>query len=70
MAITYTTREGDMLDLVCYRHYGRQSGAVEVVLDANPGLADAGPVYPAGLNILLPDLPEPSAEERLITLWD
>ena len=70
MATTYITRQGDMLDLICYRHYGRQSGAVEAVLEANPRLADRGPVYPAGVRILLPDLRQPSAEERLITLWD
>ncbi len=70
MATSYVTQQGDMLDLICYRHYGRQSGAVEAVLEANPRLADADPVYPAGMRIVLPDLPQPTAEEHLITLWD
>lgn len=65
----YRTRDGDMLDYICWKHYGQQSGAVEAVLVANPGLADLGPVYPAGVEILLPDLPKPVAEVQPIRLW-
>ena len=45
---TYRTREGDVIDAVCRRHYGREAGAVEAVLEANPGLAEIGPVLPPG----------------------
>lgn len=68
MAAKYQTRDGDSLDHICWRHYGRQSGAVEIVLEANRRLADIGPVLPAGLIIDLPDLPVPTATPK-IELW-
>ena len=68
MSADYQTREGDTLDWICWRHYGRQSGAVEAVLEANRRLADLGPVLPAGLVITLPDLPAPTAT-RAVALW-
>lgn len=69
MTTTYETRDGDVLDYICWRHYRRQSGAVEAVLEANPGLADRGPVFPAGVTITLPDLPAPEAT-AVIRIWD
>jgi phage tail protein X len=69
MAITYRTRDGDMLDEICWRHYGVQSGAVEPVLDLNPGLADRGPVYASGVLITLPDLAAPQVAGP-VRLWD
>jgi len=69
----YETKTGDVLDLVCYRHYaGRQSGAVEAVLEANRalGLGDYGPVLPRGLTLVLPDLPSTVVEVPLVKLWD
>lgn len=47
-----------MLDELCRRHYRRED-AVPAVLAANPGLAAAAAVLPAGLEIELPDLPPP-----------
>lgn len=75
MSRTYTTKAGDMLDLICYRHYaGKQSGALEAVLEANQpiGLSDLPAILPAGITMTLPDLPsEQSALERQMTkLWD
>lgn len=57
---TYTVRrDGERLDLICWRYYGRLSGrVVEQVLAANPGLARLGPhALPAGTLIRLPALP-------------
>lgn len=68
MAMNYRTREGDMIDAICWRHYGRESAVTEV-LKANPGLADVGPVLPSGLEITLPDLATPVAKEAFY-LWD
>lgn len=65
---TYRTSDHDMLDWICWRYYGRQSGAVEAVLDANPGLADLGPIYDGGFIIDLPDLPRPVSQPT--RLWD
>jgi phage tail protein X len=52
----HTTQDGDMLDDICWRFYGRQSGAVEELLDANQGLAARGVIYPAGETVNLVDI--------------
>ena len=66
MAATYTTREGDNLDHVVWRYYGRQdNGLVESVLESNRGLADYGPELPAGLTITMPAAPAPQPAQRL-----
>lgn len=66
----YRTADGDRLDTVCKRLYDAQSGVVEAVLEANPGLAARGAVLPAGLLVTLPDLPRPAEAERPTRLWD
>jgi len=43
---------------------------VEAVLEANPGLADLGPVLPPGTVIQLPDLPRPLETIETVKLWD
>jgi len=63
----YRTRDGDMLDQVCKAVYGSEA-MVTAVLDANPHLADLGPVYPAGTVITLPDVAAPVATGA-IRLW-
>lgn len=70
MAKTYTTRQGETVDIACLSHYARTSGVVEAVLAVNPGLAGLGPVLPFGTQILMPDMPSVSAESRLTSLWD
>ena len=67
---TYRTSEGDIIDAVCRRHYGREAGAVEAVLEANPGLAELGPVLPAGTLVELPELPRPLEIIETVKLWD
>jgi phage tail protein X len=67
MPQVYRCKEGDMLDWICWRHYGRQSTAVEAVLEANPGLADQGPMFDAGQLITLPDLNEPELD--IVRIW-
>ena len=69
MSAIYRTREGDVLDWICWKHYRSQSGAVEAVLEANNGLADLGDVLPAGVEIVLPELSLPETDE-FIRLWD
>lgn len=63
---TYRTVEGDVLDELCWRHYGRED-MVYTVLKANPGLADLNTVIPTGTVITLPELaPQlPSQPKRL-----
>ena len=69
MTQTYRTSDGDTLDWICWKHYGRSSGTAETVLEANPGLAERGPIYDAGLEIILPDMPNAPQQSR-IRLWD
>ena len=69
MSVIYCTREGDVLDWICWKHYKKQSGAVEAVLAANNGLADFGDILPAGLEIILPELSLPKTDQ-LVRLWD
>lgn len=66
----YRTRAGDVLDELCWRHYGRRAGAVEAVLEANPGLADHGPILPADLRLDLPNLPADRAAPAPVQLWE
>lgn len=62
--------QGDTLDALCWRHYGRTAGVVEAVLEANPGLADLGPILPHGQRVVLPEqAPQPQRQD-LINLWD
>ncbi len=63
------TAGGDVLDEICWRRYGR-ADAVPVVLAANPGLAEAAPVLPAGIPILFPDLPPAAPTMPAGRLWD
>lgn len=65
----YRTRDGDMLDVICLSYYGQADGYLESVLAANPGLADIGPIYSAGLLIELPDLPAQPQSQSAIRLW-
>lgn len=67
---TYVTRDGDMLDAICAKFYGSTTNRVtEQVLEANFGLADRGPLLPAGLEITLPEIERP-AQQQGIRLWD
>ena len=71
MAKWYTTQDGDVLDAICYRHYGSSRGTVEAVLLHNPHLSELGVQYRAGTRILLPDLPKPSDQTyQPVRLWD
>ena len=64
----YLTIEGDVLDAICARELGSDALAPSV-LDAHPGLAALGPIYPAGLALLLPSTPAPQSAAARITLW-
>ena len=66
--IQYRTKEGDVLDAICYKYYGRLDDTVEKVLEANPGLAAHGTILPPNLLIKLPELVKP--EDKSIRLWD
>ena len=62
--------QGDTIDLLCNRHYGRTAGVTEEVLEANPGLADLGVELPVGTQIDLPDSPSHGVSSTGLKLWD
>jgi len=57
--MNYRSKEGDVVDAICYRYYGRSNVAAQVY-DMNPGLSGYGPILPSGVIIDLPDIEEPS----------
>lgn len=63
----YVTIDGEVLDAICARELGSEAH-VPAVLDANPHLADLGPVYAAGVHITLPVVTAPVAKGE-IRLW-
>ncbi|MEC5345076.1 tail protein X [Brenneria populi] len=62
-------QQGDTLDALCYRHYGRTQGVIEVVLTVNQGLAELGAILPHGTTVTLPDI-DTSPVSESIQLWD
>jgi phage tail protein X len=64
------TLPGEVVDQVCRRAYGQEAGHVEAVLAANPGLASRPKRLPAGLVILLPELPAAAPTDPVVKLWD
>ena len=70
MARRYTAKQGQTVDLICLEHYGRTASVTELVLEANPGLAELGPFPPVGTVIVLPDVEVRARERELVKLWD
>ncbi|MBD1581295.1 phage tail protein [Pseudoalteromonas sp. JBTF-M23] len=68
--VTYITRDGDCLDNICWRHYGRSSDMVEMVLEANHGLAELGAIYKENIEIFLPEVIEKPIAQNVINIWD
>lgn len=66
----YRTKDGEVVDEICYRYYGHSDVATQVY-ELNPGLAGYGPVLPSGVLIELPDINEPeTAVLTKISLFD
>ena len=63
-------QQGDTVDAVVFRHFGRTAGLVESVLKLNPGLAAHGPVLPHGLLLTLPDRAPAAIKTNTVKLWD
>lgn len=67
---TVIAQQGDTVDAICWRYYGRTAGVTEAVLEANPGLAEQGAIIPHGTAVHLPDVPASTENHRVIQLWD
>jgi phage tail protein X len=63
-------KQGDTLDDICWRIYGKTAGVTEAALAANQRLADLGPMIPMGTLIELPDAIPPESKKTIIQLWD
>lgn len=63
----YLTARGEVLDQIVLAHYGRND-VIVAVLDANPGLADQGPILPYRTRVVLPEIAG-SAETAVLRLW-
>ena len=67
---TYITLQDDRLDRICRYAYGTENQRhVEMVLEANLGLSEKGPLYPAGLEIFIPEIEVLPNIKPTITLW-
>lgn len=68
---TYTTKQGDVADDIAWNYYGTRDGLVtEQLLAANPGLADYGPVLPAGVVVTLPTITTTASTTNAVKLWN
>lgn len=61
--------QGDTLDAICDRYYGRTECVVETVLQANPGLSELGVILPHGTAIELPET-DSAPKTETVNLWD
>ena len=62
---------GDTLDALAWRARSLGPADLPVVLAANPGLAELGPVLPKGTPVDVPDTAAPATTLRdTINLWD
>ena len=64
--IIYTTKEGDVLDWIVWRHYGTIS-ALEQVMKANPNITDEK--LSAGIEIKLPYIETVQKTDNEVKLW-
>jgi phage tail protein X len=67
MSERITTKDGDVLDDLIWRHYAR-TDVLAAVLVANPHLAQLAPLLSAGQTVWLPDLPTPG-DTPVVRLW-
>ena len=70
MPSTVRANQNDTVDALCWRFYGRTAGVTEAVLEANPGLADHGPILPQGLAIDMPEAQTSAPQRQMVQLWD
>lgn len=62
---------GDSVNLLLYRELGRCDDAAEETLwRLNPGLTEFGPVLPAGVWVIVPELDARPSAARPVLAWD
>nr|WP_255720586.1 tail protein X [Acuticoccus kalidii] len=66
--LAYTAVEGDMLDALAWKHYGRCDRGFEAMLEANPHLLNTYRLA-GGETVYLPELPAAPTTDTAIHLW-
>ncbi len=69
MANVYHTAQGDTIDSICYKYYGNQSDAVEIVMNHNKHLVDMDIVLPIGIRVELPVITAKPKQDKRVALW-
>ncbi|MCW6036834.1 tail protein X [Spirulina subsalsa FACHB-351] len=66
------TIAGDSVNRLLWRELRRDDDSAEEALwSLNPGLAAYGPLLPAGIRVVLPDLEQRRHQaQRAVTAWD
>lgn len=65
---TLIAQEGDTLDRLIYRYYGKTAGLVEQALEINPQLATM-PILPMGQIVKMPDQTASVVATDTLQLW-
>jgi phage tail protein X len=65
----YRSVQGDTIDLICYKYYGSVPGVIEKVMEANPVLAESGPLIAENTLVLLPEVSAASNTISSVQLW-
>lgn len=69
--ISYVTKDGDSLDLICYDYYGKINIAtLQKIMDLNPFISSHSPILEAGFFLRLPVEPEPGGGRAAVKLWN
>lgn len=70
MDTKYTTKEGEILAIILFQHYGKVTSEIlKTVLSVNYGLARQQLVLPMDYEILLPYIADLDSEVEVETLW-
>jgi phage tail protein X len=71
MAQVYQTSQNDTVDLIAWKYYGQvTTDILNLVLQANEGLAGYGPLLPPNIMVTLPDLPPTPNTSPSLSLWN
>lgn len=67
---TIRSRDGDSVSLILWQQMKRDDDqAEEALYKLNPGLEKYGPILPAGIEIILPEL-KVKAPAKVVNVWD
>jgi phage tail protein X len=66
---TVVSKTDDMLDYLVWKHYGKQSGYVEAVLNSpkNYRISSQPELLPAGLEVVMPEV---TVVDPPVKLWE